>query len=64
MSKPNSKDSYPIEDLYRILAEDLVQLHNAQGVNLVFWPSAMEFVNHYYEGDAPIKYSRLHDWKA
>ena len=64
MSKPNAKDSYPVDQLYNVLAEDLVQLHNAQGINLMYWPSAMEFVTHYYEGDMPIKYSKVQDWKA
>jgi hypothetical protein len=61
---PKSKEEYSGEELYSVLAEDLVQLHNAQGINLMFWPSAMEFVTHYYEGDMPIKYSKVPDWKA
>lgn len=52
------------DELFKNLAADLVQLHNAQGINLMFWPSAMELVTHYYEGDMPIKYSKVQDWKA
>lgn len=61
---PKPKEEYSGQELYNVLAEDLVQLHNAQGINLMFWPSAMEFVTHYYEGDMPIKYSKVPDWKA
>jgi hypothetical protein len=57
MSEDNAK-------LFEYLAEDIVQLHNAEGINLTYWPSAQEFVTKYYKGEMPIKRSRLSDWKA
>ena len=52
------------DELLEALAADLVELHNSQGINLNYWPSAKELVTHYYTGDMPIKYSKLQDWKA
>jgi hypothetical protein len=43
------------------LANDLVEMHNATGINLEYWPAAREFVTRFYVGEAPIKPGRAYN---
>jgi len=47
------------DELFKTLASDLVQAHNAKAINLDYWPSARELVTHYYEGEELIKPNKL-----
>jgi hypothetical protein len=38
-------------ELVRKLAQDLVDMHNDEGINLEYWPSAREFVTRWHVGD-------------
>jgi hypothetical protein len=42
-----------VEDLalIQMLAQDLVDMHNDEGINLEYWPCAREFVTRWHTGD-------------
>ena len=35
-------------DLLEQLADDLVEMHNATGIELQYWDTALKFVEHFY----------------
>lgn len=49
-------------ELIEVLASDLVEMHNATGINLEYWPAAREFVTRFYVGEDPIKPGR--EWNG
>jgi hypothetical protein len=43
-----------IEELAERLADELVQAHNATGIHIGYWESALELVERFYEVDVEV----------
>mgnify|MGYP000099506632 FL=1 len=58
MTEPQKPTITTSRVMIEALAGDLVEMHNATGINLEYWPAAREFVTRFYVGEEPIKPGR------